>query len=100
MGAINKPANLAAIAGVMKGKEVHMPRIPLALAILLEIGGAVVIVMERFLPPAIIHVAVALLVAYSLLAAVMFHNSWRLENPRGTMAWPVSPRTSVFAAAS
>jgi len=58
-----------------------MPGFALALAMLLEIGGAIVIVVARFLPPMIIHVAVALLVAYSLLTAVMFHNFWRLEEP-------------------
>ena len=77
-----------------------MPGIALALVILLKIGGAVVIVRAGFLPPLITHIAAALLIAYSLLAAVMFQSSGAWKNPRGTMAWPVSPRTSVFAAAS
>ena len=77
-----------------------MPGIALALVILLEIGGAVMIVRAGFLPPLITHIAAALLIACSLLAAVMFHKFWRLEEPAGDMAWPVSPRTSVFAAAS
>ena len=61
----------------------------LALAILLEIGGAVVIILSGFLPPMIIHIAAARLIPYSLLTAVMFHNFWRRKTPRGTMAWPV-----------
>jgi len=80
-GAINKPANFAAITGVLKRKGVPMPGIALAFAILLEIGGAIVIVLARFLPSMIVRIAVALLIAYSLLTAVMFHNFWRLEGP-------------------
>ena len=78
-GAINKPANFAAITGVLKGKGGPMPGIALALAILLEIGGEVMIIRAGFLSPLIIHIAAALLIAYSLLTAVMFHKFWRLE---------------------
>ena len=80
-GAINKPANFAAVTGILKGKGVPMPGIALALAILLEIGGAVMIIRAGFLSPLITHIAAALLIACSLLAAVMFHKAWRLEEP-------------------
>jgi len=82
VGAINKLANFAAVTGV-KGEGVPMPGIALALVILLEIGGAVMIVRAGFLPPLITHIAAALLIACSLLAAVMFHKFWRLEEPAG-----------------
>ena len=73
-GSINKPANFAAITVVLKEKGRAMPGIALALAILLEIGGAVVIIRAGFLPPMVIHIAAGLLIAHSLLTAVMFHS--------------------------
>ena len=82
-GSINKPANFAAITVVLKEKGRAMPGIALALAILLEIGGAVMIIRAGFLSPLITHIAAALLIACSLLAAVMFHKVWRLEEPAG-----------------
>ena len=70
-GPINKPANFAAVTGVLKGKRLPMPGIALPLAILLEIGGA-----------------------------VMFYKVWRLEEPVRDHGLTSFPRTWAFAAAS
>ena len=70
-GAINKPANFAAVTGILKDKGVPMPGIALALAILLEIGGA-----------------------------VMFYKVCRLEEPVRDHGLTSFPRTWAFAAAS
>jgi len=50
--------------------------------------------------PAIMRIAVPLLIACSLLTAVCFTISHGWKNLRVTITWPVSSGTSAFAAAS
>jgi putative oxidoreductase len=71
-----KAMDVAGTAGTIAGKGLPYPEIVAALTILLEIGGALLVIFNRFAAPAALALA-----AFCVAAAVLFHNFWAFEDP-------------------
>jgi putative oxidoreductase len=71
-----KAMDVVGTAGVIASKGLPYPEIVAALTILLEIGGALLVIFNRFAAPAALALA-----AFSVAAGVLFHNFWAFEDP-------------------
>jgi putative oxidoreductase len=70
-----KAMDVAGTAGTNAGKGLPYPEVVAALTILLEIGGALLVVFNRFAAPAAFALA-----AFCVAAGVLFHNFWSFED--------------------
>lgn len=79
-GVLFKTVHFSKVCSELAEKGFPFPALCVALAIALEICGAIVLVLPAGLVALWIREAVILsLVAYTLLAAVVFHNFWNYE---------------------
>jgi putative oxidoreductase len=71
----NKAMDVAGTAGTIAGKGLPQPQVLAALTILLEIGGGLLVIFNRFAIPAALALA-----AFCVATAVIFHNFWAWED--------------------
>jgi putative oxidoreductase len=70
----NKAMDVAGTAGVIASKGLPQPQVLAALTIMLEIGGSLLVIFNRFTMPAALALA-----AFCVATAVTFHNFWTYE---------------------
>ena len=70
-----KAMDVAGTAGTIAGKGLPYPDVLAALTILLEIGGGLLVIFNRFAVPAALALA-----AFCLATGVLFHNFWSYED--------------------
>jgi putative oxidoreductase len=70
-----KAMDVAGTAGTIAGKGLPYPDVLAALTILLEIGGGLLVIFNRFAVPAALALA-----AFCLATGVIFHNFWSYED--------------------
>jgi putative oxidoreductase len=71
----NKAMDVAGTAGTIASKGLPQPQVLAALTILLEIGGGLLVIFNRFAVPAALALA-----AFCVATAVIFHNFWAWED--------------------
>jgi putative oxidoreductase len=71
----NKAMDVPATAGSIASKGLPYPQVLAALTILLEIGGGLLVIFNRFAVPAAFALA-----AFCVATAVLFHNFWAFED--------------------
>jgi putative oxidoreductase len=71
----NKAMDVAGTAGTIASKGLPQPQVLAALTILLEIGGGLLVIFNRFAVPAALALA-----AFCMATAVIFHNFWAWED--------------------
>jgi putative oxidoreductase len=72
----NKAMDVAGTAGTIASKGLPQPQVLAALTILLEIGGGLLVIFNRFAIPAALALS-----AFCVATAVIFHNFWTWEDP-------------------
>jgi putative oxidoreductase len=71
----NKAMDVPGTAGYIASKGLPQPQVLAALTILLEIGGGLLVIFNRFAMPAALALA-----AFCVATAVIFHNFWAWED--------------------
>ena len=70
----NKAMDVAGTAGAIASKGLPQPQLLAALTIMLEIGGSLLVIFNRFTMPAALALA-----AFCVATAVTFHNFWTYQ---------------------